>query len=148
MSNIFDKAKVLIKENRREDLFSLFKNLKGKLPPFKNTLSEKEVLSLIGKDIYRDIRVECYFPSVVRERKFVALSSLCTGDCLYSSVSLSLFGNNDFCDELRILTCIELFLNARFYSKHSVIESAYENNKSVFSDYMSVFTTRIFLRHF
>jgi len=40
------------------------------------------------------------------------------GDCLYSSVSLALFGDNRFKDKLRAMSCIEMFTNAAFYGKH------------------------------
>jgi len=52
------------------------------------------------------------------------------GDCLYSSTSLALFGDNRFVDELRAMVCIELFLNATFYINHPILES---NKPSSFS---------------
>jgi len=86
-------------------------------------------LSQSVRPFFRDVKVECYFPKAARFEKFIALSSLCNGDCLYSSISLSLFGNNNFCNDLRILACIELFFNAKFYSEHPVLLSVFERNK-------------------
>ena len=69
---------------------------------------------VVGKTIGRETDVECYFPTFVRAKKFIALSSRLSGDCLYSSASLLLFGDNSACNELRIMTCIELFTNFPF----------------------------------
>ena len=41
-----------------------------------------------------------------------------SGNCLYSSLSLVLVGDNRLVHTLRILTSLELFLNASFYSQH------------------------------
>ncbi|XP_065642782.1 uncharacterized protein LOC136074396 [Hydra vulgaris] len=41
-----------------------------------------------------------------------------TGNCLYSSISLVITGNNSVVNDLRLLTSIEFFLNADFYSNH------------------------------
>ena len=51
---------------------------------------------------------------------FLTYRSEATGNCLYSSVSLALVGDNSLTKPLRILTSFELFLHANFYSKHSV----------------------------
>ena len=83
---------------------------------------------------------ECYFSEVVKHNDFIALSSNMTGNCLYSSVSLSLFGDNSVCNMLHIMTCIELFLNAKFYSSHPFFFSVWEKNKDNFLNMMSVFS--------
>ena len=41
-----------------------------------------------------------------------------SGDCLYSSISILLFGNNGYIDELRVLNSIELFMYPSYYCKH------------------------------
>ena len=41
-----------------------------------------------------------------------------TGNCFYSCVSLVLVGDNSLTKPFRILTSLELFLHANFYSKH------------------------------
>ena len=47
------------------------------------------------------------------------------GNCIYSSVSLLLVGDNSLVEELRSLTSIELYLNSNYYGKHDVFQSAY-----------------------
>ena len=44
--------------------------------------------------------------------------SYITGNCFYSCVSLVLVGDNSLTKPFRILTSLELFLHANFYSKH------------------------------
>ena len=64
-----------------------------------------------------------------------------SGNCLYSSVSLALVCNNMFVEELRILTSVELFLNANVYSKHPIFLSIFEtpNDKLLsFNDLLPV----------
>ncbi|XP_057307823.1 zinc finger MYM-type protein 1-like isoform X2 [Hydractinia symbiolongicarpus] len=52
-----------------------------------------------------------------------------TGNCLYSSMSLLLVGDNTLVDELRHLTSLELFLHPEVYSKHPVLVSCYEKHQ-------------------
>ena len=47
-----------------------------------------------------------------------------SGNCLYSSASLALVGSNTFDNDLRMLTSLELFINANFYSQHPCFLSA------------------------
>lgn len=42
------------------------------------------------------------------------------GDCLFSSVSLCLVGNNDLVVILRLLSSLELYLNSCYYSDHPI----------------------------
>ena len=56
-------------------------------------------------------------------------SSENSGNCLYSSASLVLVGDNSLVEELRAMTCIERFLNAEFYSKHPLLTSFYNDHK-------------------
>ena len=49
-----------------------------------------------------------------------------SGNCFYSSVSLALVGDNSLIEELRVMTSIELYLNANSYSKHPVILSQFD----------------------
>lgn len=59
--------------------------------------------------------------------------SLANGNCLYSSISLFLFGNpKSFFNELRLLTCIELYSYPEFYANHEVF-SKYCKNKNQLS---------------
>ena len=50
--------------------------------------------------------------------------SLANGNCMYSSISLLLVGNNSLVDKLRCLTSVELYLRSKFYGKHFCFESA------------------------
>ena len=136
MSNLFEEVKSYFKNNNIDKLVSVFKNLKSKLV-LAREFSENEIFSLVGGDVFRDTEVECYFPEVYVPKHS---SSLSTGDCLFSSVSLSVYGNNRFSDELRVLTCIELFLNARFYANHPIISKTLADFKELFQNFLSVFT--------
>ena len=104
---------------------------------------------LIGKSIGREVSVESYFPSQLAERDCIALSSrrlMHRMEIAYlvRLASLLLFGDNSFCEGLRQMTCIELFLNSSFYSEHpniyvalipsNVISSFYEPTKFKWRD--------------
>ena len=39
-------------------------------------------------------------------------------NCLFSAFSIVMSGDNRYVDDLRILACIELYLNSAFYGKH------------------------------
>ena len=54
--------------------------------------------------------------------------SQASGNCLYSSASLALVGNNSLINHLRSLTSIELFLRTDFYSQHPYFLSSYSNH--------------------
>ena len=50
--------------------------------------------------------------------------SLANGNCMYSSISSPIVGNNALVKELRRLTSIELYLHSEFHGKHCYFESA------------------------
>ena len=133
----FQKVRVLMNKNNEEDLQMIFENLKVKIKE-KKELSEMDLFYKVGESVVREYNVECCFPSSL-EDNCIALSSKTSGDCLYSSSSLVMFGDNTVCNELRVLTSIELFLNAEFYAKHPFLTSFWENNKELFVSFMSVF---------
>ena len=60
-------------------------------------------------------------------------SSETSGDCLYSSASIVLVGDNTLVEELRAMTCIELFLNAEYYSKHPIFSQVFDKHSNLFS---------------
>ena len=62
-----------------------------------------------------------------------------SGNCLYSSVSLALVGDNTWVTNLRILTSIELFLHADFYGKHPCILSVSSSHDDMFSSVNNIF---------
>ena len=61
------------------------------------------------------------------------LRSDVTGNCLYSSASLVQVGNNSLMEFLRVLTSIELFNNAEFYSQHPCFTSVLSEHAEYFS---------------
>ena len=48
---------------------------------------------------------------------------MANGNCMYSSLSLLLVGNNSLVEELRYLRSTELYLHSEFYGKRSCFES-------------------------
>ena len=60
-------------------------------------------------------------------------SSETSDDCLYSSASIVLVGDNTLVEELRAMTCIELFLNAEHYSKHPIFSQVFDKHSNLFS---------------
>ena len=137
---LLDRVEELLENCNVDELHAIYDKLKYNLGSMK-ALNENDISELITKKkLFRSTKVECYFPDAARSKNLIALSSLTTGDCLYSSVSLNLFGNNSVCDELRIMTCIELYLNASFYGMHPIIMSAFKKHDKIFCNYMSVFS--------
>ena len=65
-------------------------------------------------------------------------SSDSNGDCLYSSVSLAIVGDNSSVEDLRALACIELFTNPSFYCKHPLFIETYERNPNMFASLHSL----------
>lgn len=95
-------------------------NLQGKFNKDLDFLSQDSIYAQFctGK-IPRNVPAERYIPEVVTYCcTAVALLSDVSGNCLYSSFSLHLVGNNSLVGKLRLLTSIELYLNADFYSNH------------------------------
>ena len=71
---------------------------------------------------------------------FYIFRSETSGSCLYSSVSLALVGNNSLVDLLRVLTSLELFVNADYYYKHPCLVSIFNNHKEITKSYDSLFS--------
>ncbi|XP_046848026.1 uncharacterized protein LOC124441595 [Xenia sp. Carnegie-2017] len=101
-------------------------------------MSREEFLSLLLKDetsLSREFSAEIYIPKIVRKQHedkgnvCMALRSEVSGNCLYSSVSLLLAGDNSLLHILRQLTSLELFLNATFYCQHPLFSSIVEQHK-------------------
>ena len=73
----------------------------------------------------------------------ILLKSIPHGNCLFSSASLSLVGDNSLVHDL-VMTAFELLVNAAYYSQHSALKSVNRKNQSVivgkfFSSYRTVF---------
>ena len=93
--------------NNTGELLVLLNYLKNKLVSSSDLMkTEKEIISLIGKQVFRDASVEHHFPKVARDKKLIALSSISNGNCLYSTISISLFGTNEYCSDLRVMACV------------------------------------------
>ena len=65
------------------------------------------------------------------------------GNCIFSSASLSLVGDNSLVHDL-VMAAFELLVNAAYYSQHSALKSVNRKNQSVivgkfFSSYGTVF---------
>ena len=67
-----------------------------------------------------------------------------SGNCLYSSVSISIIGDNSLVDDLRLATSIEFFLFATFYCKHPIFLSVYADHKEkVFKSYNNMISMSV-----
>ena len=66
--------------------------------------------------------------------------SLSNGNCLCNSASICLFGHNNHLNELRWLTSIELYENAKFYCQHPVLLECLKVHSSVYSNFNSIFS--------
>ena len=66
--------------------------------------------------------------------------SLPNGNCLCNSASICLFGHNNHLNELRWLTSIELYGNAKFYCQHPVLLECLKVHSSVYSNFNSIFS--------
>ena len=63
------------------------------------------------------------------------------GNCLFNACSLHMVKNEQLATMLRMLTCIELFLNANYYANHDVFHETFKNGK--FKTYNSVFAAAV-----
>ena len=55
------------------------------------------------------------------------------GNCLFSTFSVAMCGDNRYVNDLRILTAIELYVNAGFYSQHPIFTLLLNNDPVVFN---------------
>ena len=67
--------------------------------------------------------------------------SLLDGNCLYGSASICPFGHNNHLNELRWLTSIELYENAKFFCQHQIFFlECMKVHSSVYSNFNSIFS--------
>ena len=76
---------------------------------------------------------------------YVSFRSDASGNCLYSSVSLALVGDNSLSSELRILTSLELYFHADFYCKHSCLSFVFKEHQSHFAAFCTVRFKYVFI---
>lgn len=126
-----------MKNKNNDELNLIFTNLKNKLIEVGDLFLQDKLSQYVqaGK-IGRNKLAEDYIPKKIVESSntssVIALKSDASGNCLYSSFSLCLFGNNTFVGELRLLTSIELYLNADFYNNHPMFTDVLHNHKEYF----------------
>ena len=63
---------------------------------------------------------------------------------LFSSASLSLVRDIPLVQKIRVMTAVELHLNARFYTQHLAMKSHYEKSQSVMSGKLFYFDRAVF----
>ena len=63
------------------------------------------------------------------------------GNCLFNACSISLCGNESLSSSLRILTAIELFVNAQFYANHPCLLLEWESSGNLFRSKKSIFAS-------
>ena len=61
----------------------------------------------------------------------ILFRSMPNGNCLLSSGSLSLVGDNSPMHELRVIAAVELHVNATYYAQHPAMKLVYGKNQSV-----------------
>ena len=60
---------------------------------------------------------------------FFFSSSQPNGNCLLSSISIAMLGSSVLVEKLRVMLCLELFLNSKFYASHPFLSHFFEKNK-------------------
>ena len=86
-------------------------------------LMKTEIKEINKKNQLKRFHYFCYWHVIVRLINFI-FRSLANGNCIYSSISLLLVGNNSLVENLRCLTSVELYLHSEIYGKHCCFESA------------------------
>ena len=62
---------------------------------------------------------------------------------MYSSVSIATVGDDSLLTPLRMLTSLELFLNANYYSKHPCFLSTFSTNRDKFQNFNSLLSMSV-----
>ena len=68
---LLERTRHLMNKNNTGELLVLFNYLKNKLISSDLMKTEKEIISLIGKQVFRDASVEHHFPKVARDKNFM-----------------------------------------------------------------------------
>ncbi|XP_046850102.1 uncharacterized protein LOC124443666 [Xenia sp. Carnegie-2017] len=102
-------------------------------------VTNDNLLDRLGVDIFRNINAEFYIPQSAKTKNtnLVALRSATNGNCLYSSFSILLVGDNSVVTILRLMTSIELFLYADYYAKHPCFSNLFETQHNKHFDSIS-----------
>ncbi|XP_065646736.1 uncharacterized protein LOC136076893 [Hydra vulgaris] len=135
MSNIFDNVRIALE---RSDIVTLEEiNKKLSLEVDSLCFLTQENLHLLINQVHlkRNICANAYLSKNAKSNKLVPILSSSSGNCLYCSVSLVIVGNNLLVDILRVLTSMELFINADFYSKDPIFNDIINSGKYNFFSY-------------
>ena len=68
-------------------------------------------------------------------------SSEASGNCLFSSISILLVGDNSLSEDLRALSCLELFLYSSFYATHPDLNKIFSESQGEFLVILMLFLT-------
>ena len=68
--------------------------------------------------------------NLINSGKFLC-RKMSNGNCLFSSVSLLLVGDNTLVHELRVLAAVELHVNSTYYVQYPAVKSIYGIDQSV-----------------
>ena len=126
-----DGIKTATCQAKRESLF---------LPDMKTPSVDKDQLPVV--DGNAQLILERYLPGT----DGVALRTSADGNCFFHSLSIALFGNENFSTELRMRTCCKMFLNKDKYTNHPrkkdlwIVSPDYEE-ASIDCTYSGVYTS-------
>ena len=87
-------------------------------------LNQIKAESASTDDMKVDQLATSLIPHDVEEETLVALKSTGNGNCLFNSISLLKIGNESAAPVLRVLTSVELYMNAASYVNHDVLVNA------------------------
>ena len=137
----YTDLKVAVKNALVEGNCNILKHVEARLKKRLNELLSlpKEDLMAVMDDVSNKQWLESKRRAIVGENansKFAARSTP-DGNCLFNTCSLLLRHNEGLASLLRMMTAIELYLNAEYYVQHPIYENAVE--KGTFSTFNTAF---------
>ena len=76
---------------------------------------------------------------------FLSFRSQSCGNCLFSSISILLYGDNSAVEYLRALTAIKLYLFADYYCKHPLFSEVLKEHPKSFKNVEAIL--KVFQHH-
>ncbi|XP_046842785.1 uncharacterized protein LOC124447678 isoform X1 [Xenia sp. Carnegie-2017] len=132
--NLYETAQSALAKNDLKCLNELYSRLLVDVRPM---FTNEQLLDRIydpDHTLCRNFGAEIYVPKHAHDGKTcTAIRSEASGNCLYSSASLVLVGNNALVPTLRILTSLELFIHAAFYAQHPCFLSVISEHSDYFA---------------
>lgn len=127
-----ESVRTLLEEDLTSELGTVYTDIIKKIR-LHHVCSQSQLYNLltVSKTVRRNITVECDIPDSARTG-CIALLSESSGNCLFSTASIAMCGDNSLSYDLRLLTAIELYLNSDFYSSHPYFVSLSAENSEVF----------------